>query len=105
MRVGDSVMLNESAPVELQLAIGSEAVMTIVMQCAGEVIGTQHFPKFICRHEHRGRLTFDHIPGGAIDGRHLVVISKESAGGQRMIHNAMTEDLANQLFSTPLKQK
>lgn len=104
MKVGDCVMLSETAPKDLQVAIGSEAVLTVITQVAGEVVGTQHFPKFICRHEHRGRLTFDHVEGGAIDGRFLQVISKESACGQRLIHNAMTEDFANMIFSGPIPQ-
>jgi len=104
MKIGDCVMLNDTAPMDLQVSIGSEAVLTIVAQVAGEVVGDQHFPKFICRHEHRGRLTFDHVEGGAIDGRLLQVISKESAGGQRLIHNAMTENLANMIFAGPIPQ-
>jgi len=96
-------MLSDAAPKDLQTAIGSEAVLTVIAQVAGEVVGSQHFPKFICRHEHRGRLTFDHVEGGAIDGRFLQVIGKESAGGQRLIHNAMTENFSNMIFGTPIQ--
>lgn len=59
----------------------------------GGVFEDGHFYRaYLCRHEHRGRLTFDHTPGGAIDERHLRVIGDEEAAGQRMLYNTQAED-------------
>lgn len=84
-------MLSEDAPANLVFAIGSEAVLTILSH-GGGVFENDHFHRsYICRHEHRGRLTFDHVPGGCIDERHLRAIGAREAIGQKMLYNAQAE--------------
>lgn len=85
-------MLAEDAPESLKNTIGSEAVLTILFQSGGQFEDKHLYRQYVCRHEHRGRLTFDHVPGGTIDERHLRVIGKEEAIGQKMIFNAQAEE-------------
>lgn len=89
--LGTRVMLSDSAPESLTLAVGSEAVLTVLWPMGGKIEGSSYHRAYLCRHEHRGRLTFDHLPGGAIDERFLRVIGEEEAKGQMMLYNAQAE--------------
>lgn len=88
---GTAVMLSDAAPESIVLMIGSEAVLTILWPSGGAFEDSHFYRRYLCRHEHRGRLTFDHVPGGSIDERFLRVISKEEAIGQKMLYNAQAE--------------
>lgn len=97
MEPGTRVMLSESAPEDLVMMVGSEAVLTVLCQMGGTFEGGRFYRSYLCRHEHRGRLTFDHTPGGAIDERHLKVIGEEESVGQRMLYNAQAEEAGRAL--------
>lgn len=89
---GQSVMLCDDAPFDLQLLLGSESVMTLVFH-SRDVSSPHDWPvTWTVVHEHRGRIFFD-VPESALRS-----IDKEAAQAQRMIHNEMTKAIALELF-------
>lgn len=93
---GTWVMLTEDAPLELKMLAGSEAVMRIVIQSAGDLVKNADGDlictrKYWVEHQHRGRLM------GGISELYLKVIDPASAQGQKLLHDEMTRDFLMQL--------